>query len=256
MSLSSPFIQRPVATSLLTAGLALAGIIAYRMLPVAPLPDVDFPTISVSAGLPGASPETMAASVATPLERQFGRIAGVTEMTSSSGLGSTSITLQFDLSRDIDAAGRDVQAAINAARGYLPANLPGNPTYRKVNPADSPIFMLALTSDTYKKSAMYDAASTIMAQKLAQLTGVGQVVVGGSSLPSVRVELNPDAVSKYGLGLEQVRTALAAANANTPKGHFSNGLQTWEVGASDQIFKAEDYNRLIVSYRNRAAVRV
>jgi len=256
MNISEPFIRRPIATTLLTAAIALAGVVAFRLLPVSPLPGVDFPTISVSAGLPGASPETMAASVATPLERQFGRIAGVTEMTSSSGLGSASITLQFDLSRDIDGAGRDVQAAINAARGYLPANLPGNPTYRKVNPADAPIFMLALTSPTYSKAAMYDAASTIMAQKLSQITGVGQVVVGGSSLPSVRVELNPDAVNKYGLGFEQVRTALAAANANTPKGHFSNGQRSWEIGATDQIFDAADYNRLIVSYRGASAVRV
>src|SRR5215831_11968895 len=194
MSLSAPFIERPVATSLLTAGLAMAGVIAYKMLPVAPLPEVEFPTINVSAGLPGASPETMASSVATPLERQFGRIAGVTEMSSSSGLGSTSITLQFDLSRDIDGAGRDVQAAINAARGQLPANLPNNPRYRKVNPADAPIFMLALTSDTLDKGQMYGAASTIMAQKLSQITGVGQVLVGCSSLPAVRVELNPDTV--------------------------------------------------------------
>jgi multidrug efflux pump len=198
----------------------------------------------------------MAASVATPLERQFGLIAGVTEMTSQSGLGSTSITLQFDLNRDIDAAGRDVQAAINAARGYLPANLPNNPTYRKVNPADSPIFLLALTSKTLDKAAMYDAASTIMAQKLSQVRGVGQVVVGGSSLPSVRVELNPDAVNKYGLGFEQVRASLAGANANTPKGQFSTGERAWEVGATDQIFKAADYDHLIVTYRNGAAVRI
>ena len=256
MNISQPFIHRPIATTLLTAAIALAGVVGFRLLPVSPLPNVDFPTISVNAGLPGASPETMAASVATPLERQFGRIAGVTEMTSASGLGSTSITLQFDLSRDIDAAGRDVQAAINAARGYLPANLPGNPTYRKVNPADSPIFMLALTSTTYDKAAMYDAASTIMAQKLSQLSGVGQVVVGGSALPSVRVELNPDTVNKYGLGFEQVRTAIANANANTPKGHFSNSQRSWEVGATDQIFKAEDYNRLIVSYHNGAAIHI
>src|SRR5690349_12967933 len=256
MSLSSPFIQRPVATVLLTAAIALAGAVAFKLLPVSPLPQIDFPTISVQANLPGASPEIMASSVATPLERQLGHIAGVTEMTSSSGLGSTSVTLQFDLNRDIDAAARDVQAAINAARGYLPANLPGNPTYRKVNPADTPIFMLALTSKSLDKGAMYDAASTIMAQKLSQVSGVGQVVVGGSSLPSVRVELNPDVVNKYGLGLEQVRTALAAANANTPKGHFSNGQQMWEVGSSDQIFNADDYNKLIVSYHNGAAIRI
>jgi len=256
MNISEPFIRKPVATTLLTVAIALAGAVAFRLLPVSPLPEVDFPTISVSASLPGASPETMASSVATPLERQFGRIAGVTEMTSSSGLGSTSITLQFDLDRDIDAAGRDVLAAINAARGYLPTNLPGNPTYRKVNPADAPIFIVALTSDTVRKSDMYDAASTILAQRLSQITGVGQVVVGGSALPSVRLELNPDAISKYGIGFEQVRTALANSNANVPKGHFSDGQRMWEVGANDQIFKAIDYQPLIVAYHNGSAVRI
>src|SRR5271167_1445219 len=210
MNISAPFIYRPVATTLLTVAVALAGAIAFEVLPVAPLPEVDFPTISVNGGLPGASAATMASSVATPLERQFGHIANVTEMTSSSSLGSTSITLQFDLNRDIDAAARDVQAAINAARGYLPTNLPNNPTYRKVNPADSPIFMLALTSAVLTRGEMYDAASTIMAQKLSQITGVGQVTVGGSSLPSVRIELNPTALNKYGVGLEQVRSALSA----------------------------------------------
>jgi multidrug efflux pump len=230
--------------------------VAFRFLPVSPLPQVDFPTISVSAGLPGASPETMASSVATPLERQFSRIASVTEMTSSSSLGSTSITLQFDLNRSIDAAARDVQAAINAARGYLPANLPNNPNYRKVNPADSPIMLLALTSPILTKAQMYDAASSIMAQKLAQVSGVGQVIVGGSSLPAVRVELNPMALNKYGIGLEQVRGVLAGANANTPKGHFSDAHRTWEVGANDQIFKAIDYQPLIVYYKNGSAVRV
>jgi multidrug efflux pump len=198
----------------------------------------------------------MASSVATPLERQFGRIAAVTEMTSSSALGSTGITLQFDLNRDIDAAARDVQAAINAARGNLPSNLPNNPSYRKVNPADSPIFMLALTSPVLTRGQMYDAASTIMAQKLAQVTGVGQVTVGGSSLPSVRIELNPPALNKYGIGLDQVRAALGSANANTPKGHFSDGLRMWEVGANDQIFQASDYESLVVAYRNGAAVRI
>jgi len=256
MSISAPFIRRPVATSLLTAGVALAGLVAFRLLPVSPLPEIDFPTISVSASLPGASPETMAASVATPLERQFGRIAGVSEMTSSSGLGSTSVVLQFDLNRDIDAAARDVQAAINAARGNLPANLPSNPTYRKVNPSDAPIFILALTSDKLDKGAMYDAASTIVAQKLSQIKGVGQVVVGGSALPSVRIELNPDIANKYGIGLEQIRTVLANANANTPKGHFSDQDRMWEVGANDQIFKAADYRHLIVSYHGGAAVRI
>src|SRR5882724_1973335 len=201
MTISEPFIRRPVATTLLTVAILLSGAVAYRLLPVSPLPQVEFPTISVMAGLPGASPETMASAVATPLERQFGRIAAVTEMTSSSTLGSTSITLQFDLNRNIDAAARDVQAAINAARGYLPTNLPNNPRYRKVNPADSPIFMLALTSDILTKGQMYDAASTIMAQKLSQVSGVGQVIVGGSSLPAVRVELKPAALNKYGIGL-------------------------------------------------------
>ena len=256
MNISEPFIRKPVATTLLVVAILLAGATAYRLLPVSPLPQVEFPTISVSAGLPGASPETMASSVATPLERQFGHIASVTEMTSSSSLGSTSITLQFDLNRDIDAAARDVEAAINAARGYLPINLPNNPTYRKVNPADSPIFMLALTSTVLTRGQMYDAASTIMAQKLSQISGVGQVIVGGSSLPSVRVELMPTALNKYGIGLEQVRTVLSGSNANTPKGHFSDGLRMWEVGANDQIFKASDYEPLVVAYRNGSAVRI
>src|SRR6202049_5032881 len=256
MNISEPFIRKPVATTLLVVAITLAGAAAYRLLPVSPLPQVEFPTISVNAGLPGASPETMASSVATPLERQFGRIAGVAEMTSSSALGSTSVTLQFDLDRDIDAAARDVQAAINAARGYLPSNLPNNPTYRKVNPADSPIFMLALTSTVLTRGQMYDAASTIMAQKLSQISGVGQVIVGGSSLPAVRVELIPTALNKYGIGLEQVRSVLSGAKANTPKGHFSDGLRMWEVGANDQIFKASDYEPLVVAYRNGTAVRI
>src|SRR5579863_65073 len=256
MNISEPFIRKPVATTLLVVAITLAGAAAYRVLPVSPLPEVEFPTISVSAGLPGASPETMASSVATPLERQFGRIAGISEMTSSSALGSTNVTLQFDLDRDIDAAARDVQAAINAARGYLPSTLPNNPSYRKVNPADSPIFMLTLTSATLTRGQMYDAASTIMAQKLSQVSGVGQVTVGGSSLPSVRVELNPAALNKYGIGLEQVRSVLSGANANTPKGHFSDGLRMWEVGANDQLFKASDYAPLVVAYRNGSAVRI
>jgi multidrug efflux pump len=256
MSISEPFIRRPIATTLLTAAVALAGVVAFRLLPVSPLPQVDFPTISVSAALPGASPETMASSVATPLERQFGHIASVTEMTSSSTLGATSVTLQFDLNRNIDAAARDVQAAINAARGYLPVNLPSNPTYRKVNPSDAPIFMLALTSDQLTKGQMYDAASTIMAQKLSQVTGVGQVVVGGSALPGVRVELNPSQLNKYGIGFEQVRSFLAGANSNTPKGDFQNGKRRWEVGANDQIFKAIDYAPLVIAYRNGSAVHV
>jgi multidrug efflux pump len=256
MNISEPFIRKPVATTLLVVAITLAGASAYQLLPVSPLPEVEFPTISVSAALPGASPETMASSVATPLERQLGHIAGVTEMTSSSSLSSTSLTLQFSLDRDIDAAARDVQAAINAARGYLPSNLPNNPSYRKVNPADSPIFMLALTSAVLTRGQMYDAASTIMAQKLAQISGVGQVTVGGSSLPGVRLELNPTALNKYGIGFEEVRTVLGGANANTPKGHFSDGLRMWEVGANDQIFKASDYAPLIIGYNNGSAVRV
>src|SRR5208283_2533843 len=256
MNISAPFVHRPVATTLLVIAIALAGTVAFRILPVSPLPQVDFPTISVSAGLPGASPETMASAIATPLERQFGRIAAVTEMTSSSTLGSTSITLQFDLNRNIDAAARDVEAAINAARGYLPANLPSNPRYRKVNPADSPIFMLALTSSVLTKGQMYDSASTVMAQKLSQIAGVGQVTVGGSALPGVRVELVPSQLNKYGIGLEQVRSALSAANANNPKGHFSDGRRMYEVGANDQIFKAIDYQPLVIAYKNGNTVRV
>jgi multidrug efflux pump len=256
VNISEPFVRRPIGTTLLTIAIALAGGVAFYLLPVAPLPQVDSPTISVGASLPGASPETMAASVATPLERQFGRIAGVTEMTSQSNLGTTGITLQFDLSRDIDGAARDVEAAINAARGNLPTNLPNNPTYRKVNPSDSPIMIVALTSDIYSKGQMYDSASTILAQKLSQISGVGQVIVGGSSLPAVRVELNPLALNKYGVGLEDVRTALAGANANVPKGHFANGNRTWTIQANDQLFNAVDYKPLIIAYRNSAPVRV
>jgi len=256
MNLSEIFIRKPVATTLLVVAIALAGIVAFQLLPVSPLPQVDFPTISVSASLPGASPETMASSVATPLERQFGHIASVAEMTSSSSLGSTSITIQFNLDRDIDAAARDVESAINAARGYLPTNLPSNPSYRKVNPADSPILIIGLTSDTLSKGQMYDAASTVMAQKLSQISGVGQVTVGGSGLPGVRVELNPIVLNKYGISLEQVRTTLGAANANVPKGHFSDGHRMYEVGANDQILTAADYSPLIIGYTNGSAVRV
>jgi multidrug efflux pump len=256
MNIAEPFIKRPIGTTLLTAAIALGGAVAFYLLPVSPLPQVDFPTISVSASLPGASPQTMAASVATPLERQFGRIAGVTEMTSQSSLGSSNVTLQFDLSRDIDGAARDVEAAINAARGNLPSDLPSNPSYRKVNPADSPIMIVALTSDIYSKGQMYDAASTVLAQKLSQVSGVGQVTVGGSSLPAVRVELNPLALNSYGIGLEQVRTALAGANANVPKGHLADSSRTWTLQDNDQLFKAVDYKPLIIAYHNGAAVRV
>jgi len=255
-SLSSPFIHRPVATTLMIVGIALAGAIGYRFLPVSPLPQVEFPTISVSAGLPGASPETMASSVATPLERQFGRVAGVTEMTSSSSLGSTNITLQFDLNRNIDAAARDVQAAINAARGQLPANLPNNPWYRKVNPADAPIMLLALTSDLVGRPRMYDIGSTILQQKLAQVQGVGQVIVGGGALPAVRVDLNPTALNNTGLALENVRTAIASANANRPKGEVGDVNRVWSLSTTDQLLKAAEYQQLVVSYHNGAAVRL
>jgi multidrug efflux pump len=256
VNISEPFIRRPIATALLMVAIGLAGAAAFTLLPVSPLPQVDFPTIAVSASLPGASPETMASSVATPLERQFGRIAAVTEMSSSSSLGSTTITLQFDLDRNIDAAARDVQAAINAARGYLPANLPTNPNYRKVNPSDSPILILSLTSSSLSKGEMYDAASTVMAQMLSQVEGVGQVVVGGGALPAVRVELNPSMLNRYGIGLEQVRTAIAATNSNTPKGQVSVRNQRWEIGANDQLLKAVDYSPLIIVYRNGAPVRI
>ena len=256
MSLSSPFIRRPVATTLLTAGIALAGAIAYTLLPVAPLPQVEFPTISVNAGLPGASPETMAATVATPLERQFGRIAGVTEMTSNSQLGSTGIVLQFDLSRSIDGAARDVQAAIAAARGQLPPNLPNNPTYRKVNPADAPIMILAVTSDTYETPKLYDAADSILAQKLSQVEGIGQVSVGGGAKPAVRVELNPFVLNTYGIGTATVRNALGTANAISPVGGLTDGRTFWELDTTDQLHTADEYRKLIVTYHNGSAVRL
>ncbi|MEY2395213.1 MAG: multidrug efflux pump, partial [Acidobacteriaceae bacterium] len=256
MSISTPFIKRPVGTSLLTIGVLLAGILAFQFLPVAPLPQVEFPVIQVQAGLPGASPETMASAVATPLERQFGRIAGVNQMTSTSQLGSTNIVLQFDLSRNIDAAGRDVQAAINAARSQLPSDLPGNPTYRKVNPADAPILILSLTSDTITLPQMYDDADSILSQKLAQVSGVGQVFVGGAARPAVRAEVNPNVLNKLGLGLDTVRTALGAANANRPKGTVSNATNAWTIQDNDQIKVAEQYRPLIVAYQNGAAVRL
>ena len=256
MNISQPFIRRPVATTLLTVAIALAGAIAFQVLPVAPLPEVDFPTISVSAGLPGASADIMASSVATPLERQFSHIAGVTEMTSASTLGSTSITIQFDLSRDIDGAARDVEAAINAARTYLPANLPGNPTYRKVNPADSPIMILGLTSDKYGPDKMYDEASTVLAQKLSQIQGVGQVFVGGGALPSVRVDANPTQLASYGLTLANLQSVLSLQNADVAKGQISDGVVTADILANDQISHAADYKPLVVGYKNGAAVRL
>jgi len=256
MNISAPFIRRPIGTSLLAAALLIAGILAFNFLPVAPLPQVEFPVISVNAGLPGASPETMASAVATPLERQFGRIAGINQMTSTSQLGSTNIVLQFDLNRNIDAAGRDVQAAINAARSQLPANLPGNPSYRKVNPADAPILILALTSDTITLPRIYDAADSILSQKLAQINGVGQVFVGGGARPAVRAEVNPTVANKLGIGLDTIRTALTNANANRPKGQLSGPINSWTINDTDQIFTANDYRKLIVSYQNHAPVRL
>ncbi|HWB12945.1 MAG TPA: multidrug efflux RND transporter permease subunit [Pirellulales bacterium] len=256
MSISTPFIHRPVGTTLLTAAVMLAGALGYFMLPVSPLPQVDFPTIQVSATLPGASPETMASAVATPLERQFGRIAGVTEMTSASSLGICQITLQFDLNRNINAAARDVQAAINAARGRLPPNLPQNPTYRKINPADAPIMILALTSDTYTKARMYDVASTILQQKLSQVRGVGQVVVGGGAAPGVRIDLSPTIMNHFGVALDDVRMAVSNANANRPKGQIADETRAWSIGVTDQLLTAAEYRPLIVAYRNGAPVRL
>lgn len=256
MNISKIFIHRPIATSLLAVGLAISGIIAFAFLPVSALPQIEFPTISVQAAMPGANPETMASSIATPLERQLGRIAGITEITSSSTLGSTRITVQFDLSRNIDGAARDVQAAINAARSQLPIDIPNQPSYRKVNPADAPIMIMALTSEKYTTGQMYDAASTVLAQKLSQVNGIGQVIVGGSSLPAVRVELNPNIINKYGIDLEDIRASLAMANINRPKGQLSDGIQTAEIITNDQIFKAIDYRPLIIAYRNGAPVRL
>jgi len=248
------FIRNSVGTTLLTIALALAGIVAFRSLPVSPLPQVEFPTIQVQANLPGASPETMASSVATPLEREFGRVAGVTEMTSASSLGATAVVLQFDLSRNIDAAARDIQAAINAARGQLPTTLPNNPTYRKVNPADSPIVILALSSPTQSPGQMYDVAYSILSQKLSQVEGVGQVIVGGSALPGVRVELNPTQLNSYGIGLEDVRSMLASSNANRPKGEIASAATAIGLSSTDQLLKADQYRPLIVTYRNGAPV--
>ena len=256
MNISAPFIHRPVATTLLTVAIALAGAVAFEVLPVSPLPEVDFPTISVSAGLPGGSAQIMASSVATPLERQFGHIAGVTEMTSASTLGSTSITIQFDLSRDIDGAARDVESAINAARTYLPANLPSNPTYRKVNPADAPIMILGLTSDKYGPESVYDTASTVIMQKLSQIQGVGQVSVGGGALPSVRVDANPTQLAAYGLTLGNLQSVLSQQNSDLAKGQISDGLVTADILSNDQISKAADYRPLVVGYSHGAAVRL
>jgi multidrug efflux pump len=256
VNVSQPFIRRPIATTLLSVALLLAGIVAYRLLTVAPLPQVEFPVIQVQATLPGASPETMASSVATPLERQFGRIAGVTEMTSTSLLGASTVVLQFDLNRNVDAAARDVQAAINAARSQLPANLPSNPRYRKVNPADLPVLILALTSDVLPVGRMYDAADSILAQKLSQVEGIGQVIIGGGAKPAVRVRVDPARLSQIGLSLEQVRTALGTVNANSPKGELADGATAWTLHATDQLLDADQYRPVIVTYQKGAPVRL
>jgi multidrug efflux pump len=256
MRLSAPFIRRPIATTLLIVAIALSGIVAFRVLPVSPLPQVDFPTISVQASLPGASPEIMASSVATPLERAFGRIAGVAEMTAQSTLGQTSVTLQFDLDRNIDAAARDVESAINAARSYLPSDLPANPTYRKVNPADAPIMIIALSSETLPPPALYDAASTVLVQRLSQIQGVGQVIAGGSSAPAVRIDVNPNKINSYGLQLDDIRAAVAAQTADEAKGSLSDARRRWSISADDQLNRAADYSPIIVSYRHGSAVRL
>ena len=256
MNVSEPFIHRPVATTLLTIAIAIAGAIAFEVLPVSPLPQVDFPTISVAASLPGASAEIMASSVATPLERQFGHIAGVTEMTSTSSLGTSGVTIQFDLSRNIDGAARDVEAAINAARTYLPANLPANPTYRKVNPADSPIMIIGLTSDKYGPDKLYDEASTVVEQKLSQIQGVGQVSAGGGALPSVRVEVNPTKLASYGLTMTDVQSVLRLQNSDLAKGQITDGNISADILANDQISHAEDYKPVIVGYKNGAAIHL
>src|ERR1700761_7309567 len=256
MNPSRLFIGRPVATTLLTVAVALVGIAAFTVLPVSPLPQVDFPTITVAANLPGASPDIMASAIATPLERQFGHISGITEMTSSSTLGTTSITLQFDLSRDINGAARDGEAGINAARTYLPANLPANPTYRKVNPADSPIMVLGLQSDVYDIPTLYDEASTVIAQRISQISGVGQVTVVGASFPAVRVELNPAQLNHYGIGLPSVASAISGQNSNIAQGQLSDGITTSDLVVNSQISKAKDYKPLIVGYSNGGVVHL
>nr|MDA8253103.1 efflux RND transporter permease subunit [Rhodospirillales bacterium] len=256
MNVSALFIARPVATTLLTIGIALAGVLAFFRLPVAPLPQVDLPTIMVTAVLPGASPDTVATSLAEPLERHLGQIADVTEMTSQSAVGQTRIVLQFGLDRDIDGAARDVEAAIQAARADLPSNLRSNPTYRKVNPASAPILILAMTSQTLTRGQLYDSAVNVLQQRLSQINGIGQVILGGGALPAVRVELNPQALFHYGIGLEDVRAALASANANSPKGTIAEGARRWQIYTNDQATRAADYRPLVIAWRNGAAVRL
>ena len=256
MNLSAPFIRRPVATTLMSLGLVVAGAIAFFKLLVSPLPDVDIPTISVQATLPGASAADVAATVASPLERHLGQIADVSEMTSTSSLGSARVNLQFNIGRDINGAARDVQAAINAARADLPASLRTNPTYRKFNPASAPILIYTLTSDTLTLADLYDAASTVLAQKMSQVEGVGEVAVSGGSLPAVRIELIPPALYKYGIGLEDIRAALASNNAHSPKGGIDAGDVRYQIYSNDQARRAEDYRSLIVAYRNGSPVRL
>ena len=256
MNISAPFIQRPVGTTLLAMAIVLLGVIAFNLLPVSPLPQVDFPTINVRADLPGASPDVMAATVATPLERALGRISGISEMTSSSSLGSTNVTIQFNLSKNINSAAREVQAALNAALPMMPTGMAGNPTYRKVNPADAPIMILSLTSKSKSQSQMYDAASTILAQKISQLAGVGQVIVGGGALPAVRVGMDLAQLNNMGLSLEQVRKAIATGNINAPKGALEDGQHRWQIQANDQLTLAGQYGNLVVAYRNGVPVRL
>jgi multidrug efflux pump len=256
MNISSFFIQRPIATTLLAIGFAVAGMVAFNQMPISALPQIDFPTISVTAALPGASPEVMATSIAAPIEKQLSRIAGILEMTSASRLGTTRITVQFDLSRNIDGAARDVQAALNAAQGQLPSNLPSHPTYKKVNPADAPIMVIALTSDVYNVADMYDAASTVLEQKISQIKGVGQVDVGGSSPRAVRIELNLSKLNHYGISLASIRNIISSSNKNLPKGEISAGSQTYEITANDQLRNANQYQSLIVAYQHNRPVRL
>ena len=256
MNLSAPFIARPVATFLLTIAILLIGLLGFRLLPVAPLPDMDFPVISIQANLPGASPQVMASTVATPLERALGSIAGIDQMTSRSGQGRTSITVQFELGRDINAAAREVQAAINAARELLPSGMRSMPTYRKVNPSQAPIMVLALTSEVLDKRQPYDLASTVIAQKLSQVQGVGEVNVGGSSLPAVRVELEPRRLEQYGIALDEVRQTISAASVREPKGQIELGNQQWQIQANDQLHTADSYAPLIIRYQDGAALRL
>jgi multidrug efflux pump subunit AcrB len=256
MNISAPFVHRPIATSLLMMAIALGGFVAFRLLPVAPLPQVDFPTISISASLPGASPETMATAVAQPLERQFGQVAGITQMTSTSTLGATSVTLQFELNRDIDAAAQDVQAAISAAARQLPDDLPSPPTYRKVNPADSPILVMGVHSDSLPLTVVDDYGDTILAQQISQISGVSQVSIGGEQKPAVRVQIDPAKLATKGLTLEDVRGVIASATVNSAKGTLNGAVQSFTIAANDQLAKASDYNDVVIAYRNGAPVRV